>query len=207
MVAIQSITKAAGDTNTTLLPTALFAALDSTQPNLWLPLEACQEFERAFGLTWNETAQLYLVNDTLHDILVRESAVTTFRLGNAMSGGPSVDIAFPYGSFDLTAEYPLVANSSRYFPLKRAANETQVSIRRERSDYAVCLYALVDLRLSTLLAAPFCKKPISLLTMNGTNFPSPNVHGIRPPSSRSSQSIPLTVLPERMDIILTPQIS
>jgi len=36
----------------------------------------------------------------------------------------------PYAAFDLVADYPLVIDSSRYFPLMRAANESQYTLGR-----------------------------------------------------------------------------
>lgn len=126
VVAIQSITKSVAATDTDLLPSSIFAALDSSQPNIWLPVEACQKFEDAFGISWNATAELYILNSTVHDSLLKENANVTFRVGNTVSGGPVADIVFPYNSFDLTASWPLTSDSQSYFPLKRAANETQV---------------------------------------------------------------------------------
>jgi hypothetical protein len=88
-------------------------------------------FEIAFGLEWDDTSQLYLVNDTLHTILVQQNASVTFNLGG-MTGGSTtnVNITLPYAAFDLTASQPLVTNATRYYPLKRAANSTQYVIGR-----------------------------------------------------------------------------
>ncbi|GME30704.1 acid protease [Neofusicoccum parvum] len=129
VVGVRSITKTGNGATTELLPEAVLAALDSSQPNIWLPLEACRKFEAAFGLSWNSGAGQYLVNSTLHDQLVEENPSVTFRLGNGASGGPTVDIDLPYGAFDLN-----MSNSSTdlkaYFPLKRAENETQYTLGR-----------------------------------------------------------------------------
>jgi hypothetical protein len=130
VVGIQTITKSAGNSNTSLLPSGILAALDSSQPNIWLPLAACQDFEQAFGLTWNDEVELYLVNDTLHQLLLTEDPSVVFQLGNAVSGGDTIEITMPYGSFDLAVLPPLVNSSTRYFPLKRAANVSQVEATR-----------------------------------------------------------------------------
>ncbi|GME42230.1 Acid protease [Neofusicoccum parvum] len=130
VVAVQSITKSGDGASTDLLPNGILAVLDSSQPNIWLPLEACTQFENAFGLSWNATSELYMLNSTLHDSLVAENANITFRLGNTVSGGATVDIVFPYGAFDLTASWPLSSDSQPYFPLKRAANATQYTLGR-----------------------------------------------------------------------------
>jgi len=51
-------------------------------------------------------------------------------LSDVTAGGDTVRIVLPYAAFDLKAEYPLVQNTSYYFPLKHAANETQYTLGR-----------------------------------------------------------------------------
>lgn len=108
---------------------SIAAFIDSTVPDLHLPLDLCTRFEQAFGITWNETAQAYLVNDTLHTALKAQNATVTLSFGTA-SSTTIVDIALPYAAFDLEISYPLVTTPSRYFPLKRADNETQYTLGR-----------------------------------------------------------------------------
>jgi hypothetical protein len=129
-VGLQSITMTTAQETTALLPDGIFTFIDSTVPHIWLPLEACQKFEEVFGLTWNSTSELYLVDDTLHDALVRKNASLTFTIGNATYGGPTIEIVLPYASFDLEVDYPIVNNRTKYFPLKRAANDTQYTLGR-----------------------------------------------------------------------------
>ncbi|KAK4975711.1 hypothetical protein LTR28_008735, partial [Elasticomyces elasticus] len=129
LVNIQSITTDA--TSKPLLPSGyIIAFIDSTVPYIYLPLSACQAFESAFGLTWDNATQLYLVNDTLHTTLLSHNPNVTFTIGTSGSGGQTVNIVLPYGAFDLIADYPLVSNKTRYFPLKRAANDTQYTLGR-----------------------------------------------------------------------------
>lgn len=130
VVGLQSITYDMDASTVSLLPTSILAFIDSTIPWIYLPLESCQEFERAFGLTWNATVDLYLVNDTLHQSLTARNPNITFQIGNSQTGGPTVDIVLPYASFDLLASYPLVSEASRYFPLQRATNESQYTLGR-----------------------------------------------------------------------------
>ena len=99
-------------------------------PHIWLPLDACQAFEQAYGLIYNETAETYFVNDTLHDRLISQNPNVTFTLGPASAEGATVDIVMQYRSFDLMAEYPIVRNATRYFPLKRAQNDSQFTLGR-----------------------------------------------------------------------------
>jgi hypothetical protein len=130
-VQLESITSTVGSDSQQLLPNPITASIDSSLPYIWLPIQACLLFENAFGLQWNDTWQLYLVNDTLHQTLVQQNASLTFNLGG-MTGGSStsVNITLPYAAFDLTASTPLVTSTTRYFPLKRAANSTQFVLGR-----------------------------------------------------------------------------
>lgn len=131
MVGLQSITSTAANGSTiSLLPNSILTFIDSTLPFIWLPLEACQAFENAFGLTYNDTDRLYTIDDTLHHTLTARNPNFTFQIGNSLTGGPTVDIALPYASFDLLVSYPRVLNATRYFPLKRAANDTQYTLGR-----------------------------------------------------------------------------
>lgn len=104
--------------------------LDSTISTIWLPRTSCDVFESAFNLTYNSTIGHYLVNDSLHDDLLALNPSITFTLVN--STGSEVDITLPYAAFDLEVSYPIVENgtTSRYFPLQRAANETQYTLGR-----------------------------------------------------------------------------
>jgi len=113
--------------NINLLPTPVFMYIDSTIPEIWLPLDACKAFETAFGLTYDNATNLYLVNDVTHSQLLAESANITFTLGQKKTGGETIDIVLPYAAFDLVAQPPYrgLQNSSNYFPLRRAANESQ----------------------------------------------------------------------------------
>ncbi|KAI0872868.1 aspartic peptidase domain-containing protein [Hypoxylon argillaceum] len=129
VVVLQSISYS-GSTSATLLSEPIDIFIDSTDPNLWLPEDVCDAFEKAFDLTIDDTSGLYLINETHHTTLLNSDAEVTFRLSDVTSGGEAVVIVLPYAAFDLTAEYPLVDNTSYYFPLKRAANSTQYTLGR-----------------------------------------------------------------------------
>ena len=130
-VQLQSIYMTTGVNNQGLLPTPITASIDSALPYIWLPKEACLLFENAFGLVWDDFWQLYLVNETTHTSLVQQNASLTFNLGG-MTGGSTtnVNITLPYAAFDLTASAPLINATTRYYPLKRAANSTQYVLGR-----------------------------------------------------------------------------
>ena len=130
-VEISSIVYIENGKNTTLLSDPISAFLDSTIPWLYLPVAACQKFESAFGLEYDNSSAAYLVNDTLHEKLQADNASVTFTLQNSARTG-SVDIILPYAAFDLVAQYPLAqkGESIRYFPLARASNESQYTLGR-----------------------------------------------------------------------------
>jgi hypothetical protein len=129
VVSLQSISYS-GSSSMTLLSESIDIFIDSTDPNIWLPGDACDSFEKAFGLTQDANTGLYLVNETQHNTLLNSDAEVTFRLSDVSKGGDTAVITLPYAAFDLTAEYPLVENSSQYFPLKRASNSTQYTLGR-----------------------------------------------------------------------------
>ncbi|KAA8575094.1 hypothetical protein EYC84_004307 [Monilinia fructicola] len=91
---------------------------------------ACLLFEKAFGLVWNETTSMYLMNSTQYALLSGANPTVTFSLANTISGGSIVNIQLPIGAFALRASYPFVDNTTYYFPLKRAANDTQYTLGR-----------------------------------------------------------------------------
>ena len=129
IVPIQSITSDIG--NAPLLTSVIYAYIDSLVPHIWLPLQVCRAFEQAFDLTYNETAELYFVNDTLHDRLVSTNPNVTFKLGlPGSTNNNEIEIVMHYGSFDLMADYPVVNNATRYFPLKQAQNDSQYTLGR-----------------------------------------------------------------------------
>ena len=113
-----------------LLPQGILALVDSTIPEIWLPVEACKMFETSFGLVYDPQTDRYLVNDTMHSQLQKLNPTLTFQLGNAIYGGTFVNIEVPYTAFDLQATYPIYPNATNYFPLRRAANYTQYTIGR-----------------------------------------------------------------------------
>ena len=52
------------------LQAGIYSLLDSGVPEIWLPLAACNVFESAFGLTYDNNTDRYLANDTTHSSLL-----------------------------------------------------------------------------------------------------------------------------------------
>lgn len=131
VLGVQSIVSTSQDGAVkSLLPSGILTYVDSTVPQIWLPIEACQAFEDAFGLVYDEASELYPVNQTLHDKLIAQNPSITFVLGQLQTGGQTVNITLPYNSFDLQATPPFVQKKTKYFPLQRAKDDTQYTLGR-----------------------------------------------------------------------------
>lgn len=131
VVGLQSIIFSdATTTNDNLLKTGILTFIDASIPHIWLPIEACQAFEESFGLVWNKTIERYLVNQTLHSQLQKQNASVSFIIGDDTNGGSTVNITFPYASFDLNISAPFVNTNQYYFPLRQAANSSQYTLGR-----------------------------------------------------------------------------
>ena len=152
---------------------ALFM-IDSSVPDIWLPMSACQLFEQAFGLIYDPLTDLYLVNDSIHKQLQQKEPTVTFKLGITESEGPSVDITLPYGAFDLQASSPIYPNATKYFPLRRSANETQQTLGRAFLQEA---YIIADYERSnfSVYQAVFKEpNPSQIVTIHSTSYTAAN---------------------------------
>jgi len=148
LVAIQNITAVGNDLATTkLIPavftSSLYANIDSTVAEFWLPEEVCAVFENTFNLTYDSSTSLYLVSDSVHSDLLQTNPNVTFTIGSEPVGGDTVEITLPYAAFDLTASPPYsgLKNQSLYFPLRRAVNDTQYTLGKAFLQEA---YLIVD---------------------------------------------------------------
>lgn len=190
VVAIQSINTPSqiesSPNPTEMLPNPIYAYIDSTVPHIWLPIEACQVFEYEFGLVYDNTTELYLVNDTLHQALLDRDANVTFQFGQGFSGS-SVQITLPYAAFDLEVQppYPKVVNKTRYFPLRRAMNETQYTLGRTflQEAYISVDWESAEFNVSQVLWQETQKQdlvpivPVSEKGGTGSGYPGTNTAG------------------------------
>ena len=113
-----------------LLSAGIYAFIDSLVPHIWLPLNACEAFEQAFNLTWDNNTQLYLLTNEEHENLLSINANVTLRIGPSATEGQYIEVVMPYGALDLTVSFPIVDNSTKYFPIRRAQNESQYTLGR-----------------------------------------------------------------------------
>lgn len=172
---------------TSLLPsgpgaTGFWANIDSTLPELWLPKSICDKFEDAFGLVYNTTWGLYLVNDTLHERLMELNPSLTFRLGDQLVPGENnTSITLPYAAFDLwkTTVVPDIP-TVRYFPIRQASNDDQVTLGRAflQEAYLVVDHEREQFSISQAkFASPMPQANIR--TINPTDMPYPSAdHGL-----------------------------
>ncbi|KAL9095362.1 MAG: hypothetical protein Q9165_002233 [Trypethelium subeluteriae] len=122
--------------------TGHLSVVDSTVDELWLPGDVCDAMADAFGLIHDPESDLYVLNDTIHSQLQQMNPNITFQLGNtAYNTGNSVNIVLPYSAFDMQASWPIFQSSFNYFPIRRAANDTQYTIGRTLLQEA---YLIVD---------------------------------------------------------------
>lgn len=172
LVYLTAVTTDSGSTN--LLPGGTISIfIDSTIPMIYLPLAACQAFEKAFGLTYDTNYDLYLVNSTQRAALQSSNPSVTFTLSPNSTGAETVDITLPYGAFDLEVSYPIVENpnSSYYFPLQRAVNETQYTLGRAFLQEA---YLIADYERQNFTVAPCAWDADKVTTADVGTIISPN---------------------------------
>ncbi|KAI9737625.1 MAG: hypothetical protein M1818_005629 [Claussenomyces sp. TS43310] len=127
---IRAITSTTSSGNTTLMSTPEFVFIDSSVPEIWLPVNVCQAFETAFGLELDNKTGLYLLNASSHDKLASLNPNITFTLADEKTGGTTVDVVLPYSSFDLNVTAPIYNGTSYYFPLRQAQSEAEYTLGR-----------------------------------------------------------------------------
>ena len=113
-----------------LLTESIPVFINSVVTHLWLPIEVCQRFEEVFNLTWSDAEQLYLLDDEARKRLSILNPTFTLTLGHQEADGDTVEVALPYGAFDLRGDPPFTDPPSRYFPLKRAERAEQYTLGR-----------------------------------------------------------------------------
>jgi hypothetical protein len=146
---------------------------------IWLEKVFCDVFEEHFGLIWEPQTNMYFVNDTQHDINIsRKMSITFVILSN------STNITFPYTDFALTASYPLVPTSRRYFPLRRATYTSQVMLGR----------AFIQ---GAYLIADYDRKTFNISQVKTAKDLKPRIRAIPPPAKDAVNN---TVIPVGLSV-------
>lgn len=205
-VVVQSITTSSiigsSHSDTELLPRPVIAMIDPTFPEIWLPEEVCEAFEREFGLIFDNTTELYLVNKTLHKNLLARNANVTFTMGQDLYGSENVKITLPYAAFDLKAQPPFrtLDKESNYFPLRRAdgtgrygivlgrtfLQEAYITVDYEAYEFRLAQIAWSDAGETNLVAIPSGNGSLSS-SSSETNVSSTS-HPILPDSDERLRS-------------------
>jgi len=159
-----------------------YAVVDSSVSHLWLPRATCDLIADAFGLQYDDGVQMYWVNDTTHSTLLALNPLVTFKLSGSIydtGNSNSTNIVIPYSAFDLKATWPFVPPNStttvNYFPIRRAANDTQYTLGRTFLQEA---YLIVDHQRRNF--------SINQATFNDPT-PAPQLITIQPPNSSSDK--------------------
>jgi hypothetical protein len=158
VVGVQSITVSDslnGTASMTSGTSGHLSLIDSTVSQLWLPTTVCDNIASNFGLFYDVNTDLYIINSTMHTKWSDANPSFTFKLGEtAYDNGKSVNIVLPYKAFDFQLAWPIYAQSVYYFPIRRAANDSQYVLGRTLLQEA---YIIVDYdrKNFTLAAANF----------------------------------------------------
>ncbi len=98
------------------------AYLDDGWPELVLPTEVCDLFEKYFGIVYEPSLEQYYINDTQHEKLLAANVSISFVLASSFNTNWTTNnITIPYSDMSLEAPYRNITR--RYFPLRRR-NET-----------------------------------------------------------------------------------
>ena len=124
-----------------LLQEETYVNLDFTMPYLWLPRDVCDRIAAFFKLEYDNTTELYLVDDTTHQDLLARNPSFTFAFGESPSLVDTVSIELMYAAFDLQASWPIYNESKNYFPIRRTTNASQYTLGRAFMQEA---YVIVD---------------------------------------------------------------
>ena len=108
-------------------------------------------------------------------------------LGNDAQGGQTVNITLPYASFDLqlTQFYPGINQTTQYFPLRRAANDTQHTLGRTflQESYITVDYERLNFSVSSaVFHNNVPQQIIPILSINSTNSTGPGNNITKMPS-------------------------
>lgn len=130
-VALQSIVVTNSFNGTiSLSNTALLVPIDSSVSDLWLPRSICDRFASAFGLQYIAQTNRYILSSETNERLKKLSPVLSFTIGTQLVEGTTIVVQLPYAAMDLQASTPIFANTINYFPIRRAANDSQYMIGR-----------------------------------------------------------------------------
>jgi hypothetical protein len=125
------------------------ANIDSTLPYLILPDCICDQFQATYGLTYDETQNLYFVNASSHDTNKQQNGTVEFKIAAGPSdSGTYTNIKLGYPALDHQMSSVTGENGKDYFPIKKSKNgiytlgrtflqEAYIIVDYERSNFTV----------------------------------------------------------------------
>lgn len=125
-VALQSITD--DSTQGGFLSSDIELAISSDMPQIWLPKDVCKQFEAAYGLQWDSNLNLYLLNDSQHNALIKKNATMYLQIAADVTSSKSINIELPYALMDLNISVNGIRR--RYYPIHRTLSSEQYVLGR-----------------------------------------------------------------------------
>lgn len=113
-VRVAGLTYKTGSETKIYAPFEVDANIEPLVAQIWLDEAYCLDFEKHFGVAWESQTNMYFINDTQHDLNISRNLSLTFSVGHH-----NTNITLHYTDLALTASYPLVPTTRRYFPLRR----------------------------------------------------------------------------------------
>lgn len=99
------------------------ANIDSTLPYLILPDCICDQFQETFGLKYDETRNLYFMDDSVHDRNVQQNGTVDIKIAEGTADSfSSTIITLGYPAFDMQLSSATGGNATNYFPIKKSKN-------------------------------------------------------------------------------------
>lgn len=129
-VAIQRIT--ANNSDNALLTNPIVSYISTLVADIWLPVEACTAFVRAFHLIYSNNMETFYVNSTMHALNLAKNPVVTFQVGPETTG-QAITITMPYFNFYLGSQNdtdPIIKEGGFRFPIRRAVKDRQYILGR-----------------------------------------------------------------------------
>ncbi len=167
----QIVAKHTNNGSVVILQEETYINIDFTMPYIWLPREACDRIASLFKLEYDNSTELYLIDDNSHTDLVARNPTFTFTFGDSPSLADTISIDLPYAAFDLQASWPIYNNTRNYFPIRQAANESQYTLGRAFMQEA---YVIVDYERGNF-------------SLYQAAFPAPNAQKIIPILSKDAK--------------------
>jgi hypothetical protein len=199
-VGLQNISVSEGskaDVSIQILKTPVSLPIEPLISRIWLPQVVCEGLEKALGLNWNASAQLYFISDEQHTSLLARNISITFSLSDASLKGPTTDITLAYADLALLAIYPLTDHPGRYFPIQRAYNDSQIVLGRAflQATYVIADYDRMTVNISQANLDPNSAKRVRTITPPLAPPPSDSKgQSGAPKSSKGRKLIPGTVV-------------